>query len=467
MSRLLIVDDEPAICWSFKEFLSDEGHQVATASSAEEALKLAGTRKFDAVVLDVRLPGIDGISAIAQLRKKIDDAPIIVITAFGDLETAVRAIAEGAFDYLTKPFDLDQAMAVIRRALAAGKPQQESSEPPSGHVPAGTLVGTSPRMQHVFKQIALVAPSEIPVLITGESGTGKELVARAIHRHSPRKDGAYFPVSLAALNPNLVESELFGHVKGAFTGAAEDRRGIFELAEGGTILLDEIGDISIPLQIKLLRAIEHHEITPVGDVRARPINIRLLAATNRSLEDLMAKGEFREDLYYRLSGFHIHLPPLRERVEDISVLVSHFLQNQGDSENAIRLSDAALQFLTRRYWSGNVRELRNALEHASLIARRGELLPEHFPDEILPEHSDNGSALPGVERHLRNWVKQISEIHAREPSEEIYERFLNVAEPPLLRAVLQECEGNRALAAQRLGIHRATLRQKLRKYGID
>ena len=331
MSRVLVVDDEASICWALREFLGDLGHQVDVASSAEEGLELAGRGPLDAVILDVRLPGIDGLSALAGFASLPARRPIIVITAFGNLETAVRAMEGGAFDYLVKPFDLDQAATVVARALAAGRGQREAKPristgdaEPKG-IAESVLIGHSPPMQELFKQIALVAPTDVPVLITGESGTGKELVARAIHRHSARRDRTFLPVCLAALSSGLIERELFGHLRGSFTGAVQDRKGLLELADGGTVLLDEIGDVPPAVQVKLLRAIEHREVTPVGDARPRPIDVRFLAATNRPLDELMAAGEFREDLFFRLSVFPIRVPPLRDRREDIPALASHFL----------------------------------------------------------------------------------------------------------------------------------------------
>ncbi|HEV7999522.1 MAG TPA: sigma-54 dependent transcriptional regulator, partial [Planctomycetaceae bacterium] len=283
MSHVLIVDDEPSICWGFRELLAEEGYEVSVASSAEEALELAESALPDAVVLDVRLPGRDGLSTIQDLRRRIGAAPIIVITAFGNLETAVRALEEGAYDYLTKPFDLEQISEVLRRALRRSSTIAAPANDDRSIAPE-TFIGTSPAMQAVFKQIALVAPSDVPVLITGESGTGKELVAQAVHRHSRRREAPFLPTCLAALSPGLIESELFGHVRGAFTGAEQARQGLLELADGGTVFLDEIGDVPLPVQVKLLRAFEQHEVTPVGDARSRRSDFRVLAATNRPLD---------------------------------------------------------------------------------------------------------------------------------------------------------------------------------------
>jgi two-component system nitrogen regulation response regulator GlnG len=466
MSRILIVDDEASICWAFREFLADEGHQVAVAASAEEGLKLAEDGPPDAVVLDIRLPGIDGLSALSEFRDRIGAAPIVVITAFGNLDTAVRAMEGGAFDYLVKPFDLDQAATVVRRALES-RSVRERPAGATAAVGAEALIGTSPAMQAVFKSIALVAPADVPVLVTGESGTGKELVARAIHRHSRRRAGPFVPICLAALSPSLIERELFGHLKGSFTGAVQDRNGLLELASGGTVLLDEIGDVPPGLQVKLLRAIEHREVTPVGDARPRPTDIRVIAATNRPLAELIAAGQFREDLFYRLNGFRVHLPPLRDRREDVPALAEHFLrQSRLPGVADPHLTEEVLAELRSRPWAGNIRELRNAIEHAAIVARGRTICPEHLP---APSGGPGGTTADAVDvgPHLAEWARRESTQLLRRPGGgALYERYLELTEPHVLRAVLGACLNNRARAAQVLGIHRATLRQKLNRYGI-
>ncbi len=461
MSQILIVDDEVSICWAFRESLGDDGHDVAVASSAEEGLRIAESIAPDAVVLDVRLPGMDGLTAMRAFRDRIGPTPIIIITAFGNLGTAVRSVENGAFDYLVKPFDLDEATAVVKRALQSRRAPDRVARAEDEAGPE-TLVGRSAAMHDLFKRIALAAPAEVPVLITGESGTGKELVARAIHRHGPRRGGPFLPVCLAALSPNLIEGEIFGHLKGSFTGATQDRKGLLELAGGGTVLLDEVGDIPAPLQVKLLRAIEQREVTPVGDARPRPTDIRVIAATNRPLDDLMATGQFREDLFFRLGVFQIHIPPLRERKEDIAALAEHFLslaRPRGASN--LGLSKDLLKELESRPWRGNARELRNAIEHAAIVSRGAPIRVEHLPPARAPG-STGSRDLP--EDFLR-WAE--GEARKDDGGSPLYDRFLGLVEPPLLRAVLERCGGNRAAAAQILGIHRATLRQKLRRHGID
>jgi two-component system nitrogen regulation response regulator GlnG len=468
MSHILIVDDEASICWSFREFLADEGHEVSIAASAEEGLEIADRGGLDAVVLDIRLPGMDGLTALAGFRERVGPAPIIVMTAFGNLDTAVHSMGGGAFEYLVKPFGLEQAGTVLRRALEKGKSRSHPVRDGMTHAGSETLIGASPAMQGLFKSIALVAPTDVPVLITGESGTGKELVARAIHRHSARRDGPFLPICLAALSPSLIERELFGHLQGSFTGASQDRKGLLELAHGGTVLLDEVGDIPPALQVKLLRAIEHREVTPVGDARPRPIDIRVIAATNRPLTDLMAAGQFREDLYFRLSVFPIHLPPLRERREDIPALAVHFLaQARLPDVVDVRLSHDVLAALQSCPWVGNVRELRNTVEHAAIVARGCPIRAEHLPLVATGNVTGGTPAIREIQERLARWAIRERQTGDGGPTESpLYERFLELVEPPLLRAVLEQCRGNRASAAQMLGIHRATLRQKLRKYGL-
>ena len=461
MSHLLIVDDEEAVCWALKKALAKLGHEVAVASSAEEAFCRAEKQIPDAIILDVRLPGLDGLSALGQLRQLTDDAPVIVVTAFGNLSTAVRAVEGGAFDYLAKPFDLDQALDTVARALNRRAAQQAQSHAPPAE-PIETpeeMVGTSPAMQTVFKRIALVAPREACVLITGESGTGKELVARAVHRYSARRDRPFLPVHVAALNPNLVESELFGHAKGAFTGATQARPGVLSLADGGTVFLDELADIPLPVQVKLLRVLEHDEVTPVGSNQPSPLNIRILTATHQDLERKIAEGSFRHDLFFRLNVFQIHLPPLRQRCDDIVPLAEHFLRRF--DARLLPLLPATAQFLINQPWVGNVRELRNALEHAVIVARGGPLLPEHFPATSGLRTTNPQDQLAAA---VLNWLED--RIQGSRVSENLYAELLKCVEPPLLKELMRRLQGNRVVAAQWLGLNRATVRKKLTEHGL-
>ncbi len=467
MGRVLVVDDEPSICWGFRELLTDEGHSVETASSAEEALERAQEVRPDAVVLDVRLPGMDGLSAIRHLRERIGkDRPIVVITAFGDLRTAVDAMQQGAFDYLTKPFDLDRAAEVVRRALDV-VPQESDVLVPQLRE-GDSLVGSAPLMQKVFKQIALAAGADVPVLITGESGTGKELVARAIHFHSARSAGPFVPICPAALSPTVIESELFGHVRGAFTGADRDRTGLLELAAGGTVLLDEIGDLPVALQVKLLRAVEQREVTCVGGAEVRPTDFRIVAATHRPLAEMIQRGEFREDLFYRLSVFQIELPSLRQRPEDIPQLAEHFLRDLGPLYRSRRFAEATILELQSRSWPGNVRELKNAVEHAAIVARSDVIEPEHLPAESIRKLPIETAPEDRLQRDLSLWANgYVTATASPDVEENLYDAFLRMAEPPLLQWALAHCRQNRTAAAKLLGLNRATLRDKLRRHGID
>lgn len=461
---VLVVDDEASICWAFEKMLKSEGYQAFTASSAEEGLRIAASIKPSLVFLDVRLPKEDGLSALPKFRATANNVPVIVMTAFGDLDTAVTAVARGAADYITKPFKLEDVLAKCRQVLSHGpKGSFVAVRRPEAFKP--TLVGRSIAIQSAFRQIALVAGSDLSVLITGETGTGKELVAIAIHQHSLRKDKPYFPIAPVTLNPDLIESELFGHVKGAFTGATDDKIGLFEKAEGGTVLLDEIGELPLGTQAKLLRVLEQGDFFRVGDVRPRRCDVRILAATNRDLRQAVRAGNFREDLYYRLNGLHIQLPPLRERGEDVGLLCQYFLTAIGYPNAETAVGKELLELLQQRPWRGNIRELRNAIEHAAVVARGRPLVISDFPAE---EEGDNQGALPEASLHslledlLRN-LMGTDEIGAKG----LQQAFLDRVEPTLLRFAMSQCSGNRVKAAELLGIHRGTLRERLKYYQLD
>lgn len=469
MSRILVVDDEPSICWGLKEILTDEGHDVFIAATGEAAIAGAEQKSPDVVLMDVCLPGIDGVNALGKIRAMSSTPPpVVIMTAFGSLDVAVRSLAAGAFDYLPKPFDLDQAVNVVQRALRRSESTRSPTETPSTS-DSSLLLGHSARMQQVFKEIALVSQTDAAVLITGESGTGKELVAEAVHSNSQRRGEPFIPINLGALSPQLIESELFGHVKGAFTGAESPRLGLLQLADKGTVFLDEIGDVPLPIQVKLLRAIERKEVTPVGDPRPRSSDFRIVAATNRSLPELVAKGEFRADLFFRLSAFQLQLPPLRERGDDIALLAEHFLRQS--APQSAGFSKECLLALSRREWPGNVRELRNAVEHAAILARQEIIQPEHLPQpQLFSATSSSAHKIDnpeGLASFIAEWTKQRATELAGSPSATWHDDLLSLVEPPLIRAALTAAGGHRAKAADLLGWHRGTLREKLRKYGIE
>jgi two-component system nitrogen regulation response regulator GlnG len=462
LKHVLIIDDEEAVCWALQRALAREGHSADVAASAEQGLALADGRRPDAVVLDVRLPGMDGLTALGQFRERFPGVPVVVVTAFGDLPTAVRAVEGGAFEYLTKPFDLQQALDVLGRALRRPAPAPAPAAD-EGPAPAPEeVVGRGPAMQAVFKRVALVAPRDASVLITGESGTGKELIARAVHRYSARRDRPFLPVHVASLNPNLVESELFGHTRGAFTGATQARPGLLALADGGTVFLDEVADIPPPVQVKLLRVLEQGEVLPVGGTQPQRLDIRVLAATHQDLGRCVAEGRFRHDLFFRLNVFRVELPPLRERPEDVGPLAEHFLRRF--EPRALPLPPATLRFLQGLPWFGNVRELRNALEHAAIVARGGPLLPEHFP--VFTADPSAASPAGRLAAAVRTWLADRVRAAGGAAPADLYAELLRVVEPPLLDEVLGRLHGNRWVAAQWLGLNRATVRKKLGLYGL-
>ncbi len=465
MAHLLIVDDEDGICWGFSRLAKDMGHTAATAASAEEGLTLAAERHPDVVVLDVRLPGMDGLEAMEHFRRQFGSLPIIIITAYGELPTAVTAVRGGAFDYLVKPFDLAVAERAIRRALhgtAASSPQTTPPALPD----EDQLVGMSSNMQEVFKRTALVAASDASVHLHGESGTGKELIARAIHRYSRRSGEPFVPVNVASLSPTLAESELFGHVRGAFTGADQPRKGVLEQAHGGTIFLDEVADIPMPIQVKLLRALERGEVLPVGASSPVLSDFRIISATHQNLPQRVAEGAFRHDLYYRLITFEIKIPPLRERREDIRALTEHFLALLAARENRSTpsISDDALEELHHRPWYGNVRELRNAIEHAMVLARTGSITADLLPPPLPTSKLASSVGEDALVRLIRQWTE--SRLQEPDESGDLHDRLLELIEPPFLKAVMQHFHGQCATAAKRVGLHRTTLRKKLDQFDI-
>jgi two-component system nitrogen regulation response regulator GlnG len=461
MAQLLIVDDEPSVCWGLSKLAESMQHRAVTAASAEDALQAVEHIKPDLVFLDVRLPNMDGLSAVEHLRKKIGPVPIVIITAYGDLNTAVDAIRQGAFEYLVKPFDLDAAQGVIERALEVDVGRQTPA--PASAVEVGGLVGQSPGMQKLFKNIALVAGFGTSVHVRGESGTGKELVARAIHRFSRRASQPFVAVNIASLSKSVVESELFGHVRGAFTGAAESRTGLLEQAHRGTIFLDEVADIPLDLQVKLLRVLEYGEVLPVGSSQAIPVDVRVISATHQDLSVGVAEGRFRHDLLFRLNAFEIEIPPLRERPEDIPLLAEHLLDVLSAANQMARpkLAEQTIAELRRRSWHGNVRELRNAIEHALVLARQGLITPDHLPPEAHPPGSPlaKDDQIAGL---LREWIdRHWSDISS---DGQAYEHFLSFVEPALLEAALDMNQGQLAGAARALGLHRMTLRKKIQQH---
>ena len=480
MSNILVVDDEPAICWGVKQLLEREGHCVTILSNGEAALNAVEQQAPDLMLMDVRLPGISGLEALDRLRERHPTLPVVIMTAFGQLEIAVQVMRHSGVDYLAKPFDLDQVAGIVHRMLQDSSTAVQEPEP-GAKGNNQELLGRTPVMQALFKQIALTSASDLPVLITGESGTGKELVAHWIHQNSSRASRPYIPIAPIALSPALFESEMFGHVKGAFTGAMDSRVGVFGRVNGGTVMLDEIGDLPLEQQIKLLRVIELKQYTPVGDTTSKACDARIISATNRDLFRAIEEGRFREDLYFRLAGMHIHLPPLRERLEDIELLTLHFLTRLGAAEPESRITPELLAELRSRPWRGNVRELRNAIEHAYLMSRGRPLRPEHLPitatyqttkaptGDSAPNHVTRPIDQPQLETEMADLVHLWLTLAAKDPdsASNLHEKLLSIIEPPVLRFLLAKHHGNKSALAQQLGWHRATVRRRLQQYNID
>ncbi len=438
--RILIVDDEEVVRESLNQWFAAEGYETGTAVSAREALESAARHKWDLALIDIKMPGMDGMELQARLHANEPEMTTVIMTGYATVDTAIQAFKHGAYDYITKPIDPDDLSHLISRALEhkravvqAGRLEERLRET----LPRTDLIGTSEAIRHVMELVEMVAPTDATVLITGESGTGKEVVARAIHNASPRRLMPMVTIHCGALTETLLESELFGHERGAFTGAQYRKKGKFEAAEGGTVFLDEISDISLRTQTDLLRVLQEKEIVRVGGNQTVKVDFRSIAASNRDLQELVKAGSFRPDLYYRLHVVSIHLPPLREHRDDIPLLVAHFLRRLATATNRKEVpavSTEAMDLLMRYEWPGNVRELENAVERALVVGRGRDLVPSDFPFQLLAPHS-NGHSLDEVERaHIEK--------------------------------VLRECGGNHSRSARILGIDRTTLYNKLKRYGL-
>ena len=447
MKNILVIDDDRATCDLLQEILAAQDWHVETAQTPERADRLAAENKFDLFISDINLEADE--SGLDFLKRFRETAPVILITAFGSLDTAVEAAREGAWDFISKPFKVDEIVQTVRRAFEP-KSGRSDDEDISAKAETAGMVGRSPAIIELYKEIARAAPARSTVLILGESGTGKELIARAIHQYSPRSGRNFVPVNCGALTESLLESELFGHVRGSFTGAQTDRRGLWEEADGGTLFLDEIGEIGLPMQVKLLRALQESEIRRVGSSRPIKVDARIIAATNRDLEADVKSGRFREDLYYRLSVVTLRVPTLRQRRSDIPLLARRFLEKA--SRNAgytkrLGISDEALRLLCGYEWKGNVRELESVIEHAALRSRGRQIVIHDLPEKI------RGSA-PGT--------------YSAKPPDELYADMppLDELEKRYLQFVLTRVGNNRTRAAEVLGVDRRTLYRMAERFGI-
>ena len=471
MKNVLVVDDDEKICWAFEQFLESEGYSPSIANNAEEGLRRIAADKPDVVLLDVRLPGMSGLEALGKIKADHPWIIVIIITAYDDVETTIEAMRLQAFDFVPKPIDLDIVKSVLDRAFRTQSvrstlPADITDAPLTTRVGGHRLVGKSNQMREIYKLIGVMASNTVTVLIEGETGTGKDLVARAIHAGSERKDKPFIPVDCGALPDELLESELFGYEEGAFTGArTEGKPGRFELADGGTLFLDEVGNMTPALQVKLLRALQTQEIERLGGTRTLKVDVRVIAATNQELEDMVKRGQFREDLYYRFKRVALHLPPLRERREDIPLLVTHFLQLiQEELGKPIRgISEDGMERLQDYGWPGNVRELENCLRSAAALCRADVILRDDLPSEIgagsLSAPTDPPRLVTAFKAVLQDLVK---DAIAKKKSG-LYEEVVATLDKALIALVLDEFSGNHSKTAELLGMSRTTLLKKIRQ----
>jgi DNA-binding NtrC family response regulator len=441
-SRILVLDDDPGTCRFMQELLSRPDREIETSLDPEQALARVRAKPFDLVISDLKLNArIDGIDVLRSVRELTPGTPVIIVTGFGELEKAVEAVREGAFDFVSKPFNITELKGLVERAL-----QKAPAAPPPAAVSYNmppALLGRTPAMTGVYKQIAHAASAEAPVLIIGESGTGKELVARAIHQHGNRASRPFVPINCGALTETLLESELFGHIKGSFTGAIADAKGVFQTAHTGTVFLDEVGEMSPALQVKLLRVLQEGEVRPVGSSRSIKTDVRIVAATNVDVERAVAEGKFRQDLFYRLGVVIITLPPLRERREDIPLLIERFLKAaSAKAMKQVELTPAAVEALASYHWPGNVRELENMIERLVVFSRGSRIDVGDLPPTVTPR-------APALEKRLFDDLPSLEEVERR-----------------YLLHVLEQVGHNRTRAAEVMGIDRRTLYRMAERFGI-
>jgi two-component system, NtrC family, nitrogen regulation response regulator NtrX len=446
MNSILVVDDEADIRKSLRGVLEDEGYKVATAESGEACLDILKTRSFDVVLLDIWLPGIDGLETLEKIKEHLDPPEAIIISGHGTIETAVKATKLGAFDFLEKPLSLERTLILIKNAMQARKLRGDNLEYRKQLESRSVIVGESVPTKALRQQIAVMAPTNGRVLIYGESGTGKELVARAIHNQSLRRENLFTEVNCAAIPEDFIEAELFGFRNSAGPGGASEKTGTFERADGGTLFLDEVGDMSLKTQSKVLRTLDEQRFTPVGAEEPITVDVRVIASTNKNLEVQIGDGNFREDLFYRLNVIPFYVPPLRDRLEDIPLLVRHFLKefSSNYSRRTREVNDDALDVLMKYSWPGNVRELRNVIERAVIVARSGWIEPRHLPPYLQ-------AFAPGAKPTLTLPAGTT----------------LAEAERLLILQTLERVGNNKAEAARQLGLDVKTIRNKLRSYGRD
>ena len=467
MKSILIVDDDSALRNSFEKLLSEEGYEIRTAGTGEAGLEMVRQKIPDLVIMDVRMPGMSGLETLKAMREIDHKLPVIVMTAYGTTDTAIEATKLGAFDYVLKPFNIPDVLSLINQALEAGRfmrSRVEINVPPETTAP-DAIIGKSDVMQEVYKTIGRAAPTDATVLIRGESGTGKELVARALYQHSLRADKPFLVINCVAIPETLLESELFGYEKGAFTGAVSRRVGKIEQAHGGTVFLDEIGDMPFSIQAKILRLLQEKSIERLGGREPIPVDVRIIAATNRNLETGLAEGRFREDLYYRLKVVTIEVPPLRERKGDSLLLSDYFLTRFAKDMGIDNpgMTAEAKTMVENYHWPGNVRELANALQKALIFSRGYPIKPDDI-SQAVREDADQGPAkVSTIEKVIRQWVREGLAASGRS---DLFSYFMDHFTQILISEALEITGGNRTRAAKLLGISRPTLHAKMEKSGL-
>jgi two-component system, NtrC family, nitrogen regulation response regulator GlnG len=464
-NKILLVDDEQNIIWVLKKGLEKKNYLVHTALSGEEALQQLASNQYLMMFSDIFMEDMNGLQLLKQVRQVCPDLKVVMMTAQDTMNNTIEAMRLGAYDYITKPFDFDEVFLLIDKAKIAqavyaptsdltGKNQEADTQ---GTSLTSSIIGKSKRMQEIFKTIGKSAGSDLSVLITGESGTGKEMVASTLHQYSHRKDQPFICINCAAISRELLESELFGHERGAFTGAIETKTGKFQQADGGTLFLDEIGDMELPLQAKILRVLQNNAFYRVGGKNPIIVNVRIIAATNQNLTDMMNLKHFRKDLYHRLNVIHIDMPPLRERLEDVPLLANHFIRRYANPLSRFYLSPDVERILSGYHWSGNIRELENVIKRALMLALSGPILPEHLPPHLQEDISidDEGQWNDRLNQLLKDFILNNNEEGT------IYETLIQKVEKHLFEILLSKYYGKQVTTAKVLGINRNTLKRKI------
>ncbi|MCP4320307.1 MAG: nitrogen regulation protein NR(I) [Psychromonas sp.] len=464
-STAWIVDDDHAIRWVLERTLKSNNINHASFPDAECLWEQLQVEQPEVIISDVRMPGIDGLALMEKIHQRFPNLPIIIMTAHSDLDSAVNAYQSGAFEYLPKPFDIHEATALIQRAINHSLELKQKRKPAEQQIDAPEIIGEAPAMQEVFRVIGRLSRSSMSVLINGQSGTGKELVAHALHKHSPRKDNTFIALNMAAIPRELIEAELFGHEKGAFTGAANNRQGRFEQADGGTLFLDEIGDMPLDVQTRLLRVLADGQFYRVGGHQGIKVDVRIIAATHQDLEKKVQSGDFREDLFHRLNVIRLQLPALKERREDISLLAQHFLHNIATELNveSKQLTDETIEYLAQLPWPGNVRQLENICRWLTVMASGQEVHVNDLPPELSAQETQNSNSdTPLWQKNLQQWTL----TSLKQGEENILSEALPEFEKILLKTALQFTEGKKQEAAKLLGWGRNTLTRKLKEFGM-